>query len=317
MGVLKNSKPHPLQQRFHAVAKEEKENEELKNTLTMKTPLSNTSTGYIKWGHYEDIKKILSDDDFSTTYITGLAGNGKTSIVHEICKELNRQCIRINIISTTDEEDLIGGYELVSGDTVWKNRSVVEAMNQGAVLLLDEVDLATERIMCLQPILEGVGVFVKKQNQWVFPNKGFSIVATANTKGRGSEDGKFVYTNIMNEAFLDRFHFTFEQGYPPPDVEEQILYSHITSNNITLTDDLRQFVKNLCRWAQDTRTIYFNGGGIGDVISTRRLIAIIKAYKFFHDKVKALNMGLSRYDETTKEGFISYYSKIDDIGVKK
>jgi MoxR-like ATPase len=289
-----------------------KPNEEKKPKPVKNDPVV-ADSGYVKWGHYEDIKRIISDDMFSTLYITGMSGNGKTSMIHSICSEIDKPCFRINIIGTTDEEDLIGGYELENGNTVWKDRGVVEAMESGGVLLLDEVDLATERIMCLQSILEGEGLFVKKKKKWIYPKRGFMIVATANTKGRGSEDGKFIGTNILNEAFVDRFNYTFEQPYPPKEIEEIILLSHIKVNKIPLTDELSEFVKNLCRWAEDTRVVYFNGGAVGEVISTRRLIGIIKAYKHFGNKLKALNLALSRFDETTRNSYISYYSKIDNI----
>ena len=187
---------------------------------------------YVAWGHYDDIQRILSCKDFFTIYITGMSGNGKTTMVEQICAKLKRECYRVNIIGTTDEDDLIGGMRLVNGSTVWQDGPVVEAMKRGAVLLLDEVDLGTEKIMCLQSVLEGKGVYVKKQNQWVTPSKGFCVIATANTKGKGSDDGRFIGTNVMNEAFLDRFDYTYEQSYAPKSTEKKIIAKTLSKYGI-------------------------------------------------------------------------------------
>lgn len=268
---------------------------------------------YIKWGHYEDIKTLLSGDEYTSIFVSGLSGNGKTSMIKRISSEIGKKFFRVNIIGTTDEDDLIGGYELVNGDTVWVDRAVVEAMQEGGILLLDEIDLGTERLMCLQSILEGEGVFVKKQNKFVTPKDGFSIVATANTKGRGNEDGRFVGTNIMNEAMLDRFDFTFEQNYPDFQNELKILYIYAKKYKIDNHSNIHNLLNNLCVWSRDLRKTYEEGGILNDVISTRRLISIIKAYSKYGKIKKSLQISLARYDKDTQEAFITYYSKIDDL----
>lgn len=267
---------------------------------------------YIKWGHYEDIRSLISGDGYVSVFLTGLSGNGKTSMIKNISDEIGKKCFRVNIISTTDEDDLIGGYELIDGNTVWRDRAVVEAMQDGGVLLLDEIDLGTERLMCLQSILEGEGVYVKKQNKLVCPKNGFCIVATANTKGRGNENGQFVGTNIMNEAMLDRFDFTFEQNYPDFDTEVKILYTHAKKNGLVENSKIDGLLNNLCVWARDVRKTYKEGGLLNDVISTRRLISIIKGYQKFGNLRKSFDIALSRFDTSTKDAFITYYSKIDD-----
>jgi len=261
---------------------------------------------YVAWGNYDDIHRLLTSRDFFTIYITGMSGNGKTTMVEQICAKLKRECYRVNIIGTTDEDDLIGGMRLVNGSTVWQDGPVVEAMKRGAVLLLDEVDLGTEKIMCLQSVLEGKGVYVKKQNQWVTPAKGFCVVATANTKGKGSDDGRFIGTNIMNEAFLDRFDYTYEQSYAPKATEKKIVIKMLGKYGI----EDPQFADNLVTWAEMIRKS-FSEGAVDEIISTRRLLNIVKAYSVFKEKPKAVKMSLARFDRDTQDGFYSLYTKID------
>ena len=261
---------------------------------------------YVAWGHYDDIHRLISSNNFFTIYITGMSGNGKTTMVEQICAKLKRECYRVNIIGTTDEDDLIGGMRLVNGSTVWQDGPVVEAMKRGAVLLLDEVDLGTEKIMCLQSVLEGKGVYVKKQNVWVTPAKGFCVVATANTKGKGSDDGRFVGTNVMNEAFLDRFDYTYEQSYAPKSTEKKIVMKALSKHGI----DDAQFADHLVTWAEMIRKS-FTEGAVDEIISTRRLLNITKAYSVFADKPKAVKMALARFDRDTQDGFYSLYTKID------
>jgi MoxR-like ATPase len=262
---------------------------------------------YVAWGHYEDIHRLLSSKDFFTIYLTGMSGNGKTTMIEQICAKLKRECYRVNIIGTTDEDDLIGGMRLVNGSTVWQDGPVVEAMKRGAVLLLDEVDLGTEKIMCLQSVLEGKGVYVKKQNVWVTPAKGFCVVATANTKGKGSDDGRFIGTNVMNEAFLDRFDYTYEQSYAPKSTEKKIIVKALSKYGI----DDHQFADNLVTWAEMIRKS-FNEGAVDEIVSTRRLLNIVKAYSVFKDKPKSVQMALARFDRDTQDGFYSLYTKIDE-----
>jgi len=256
---------------------------------------------FVKFGNFGDIRKIIQSHTFYPTFITGLSGNGKTISVEQACAQLGRELIRVNITIETDEDDLIGGFRLVDGNTAWHNGPVIEALERGAILLLDEIDLASNKILCLQSILEGKGVFLKKIGKWVKPADGFNVIATANTKGKGSDDGRFIGTNVLNEAFLERFALTFEQEYPPVSIETKIL-------NKLCSDE--QFCARLADWADIIRRT-FKDGGIDEVISTRRLVHIINAYKIFDDKVKAISLGLNRFDDETKQAFMSLYDAVD------
>ena len=262
---------------------------------------------FVSFGNYPDIKSIVKSNMFYPVFITGLSGNGKTLGVTQACAEAKKELIRVNITIETDEDDLLGGYRLKDGQTVWQNGPVIEAMERGAVLLLDEIDLASNKIMCLQPILEGSGVFVKKINRFVKPAHGFNVVATANTKGQGSDDGKFIGTNVLNEAFLERFPITFEQSYPKPAVEEKILVN--TYKQASGKSD-KDFCKKLVTWADVIRKTYFDGG-VDEIISTRRLVHIIQAYAIFGKKMKAVEVCTNRFDNDTKDSFMELYTKVD------
>jgi len=261
---------------------------------------------FVSFGNYPDIKSIINSGKFYPVFITGLSGNGKTMGVTQACAENKKELIRVNITIETDEDDLLGGYRLKDGQTVWQNGPVIEAMERGAILLLDEIDLASNKIMCLQPILEGSGVFVKKINKFVKPKDGFNVIATANTKGQGSEDGKFIGTNILNEAFLERFPVTFEQKYPTMSVEKKILTNTLKAAG---KSDVK-FVDKLVTWADVIRKTYFDGG-VDEIISTRRLVHITQAYAIFGDKVKAIQLCTNRFDEDTKNSFVELYTKVD------
>ena len=261
---------------------------------------------FVSFGNYPDVKNIIKSGQFYPLFITGLSGNGKTMSVTQACAELKKELIRVNITIETDEDDLLGGYRLKDGQTVWQNGPVIEAMERGAVLLLDEIDLASNKIMCLQPILEGSGVFVKKINKFVKPKDGFNVIATANTKGQGSEDGKFIGTNVLNEAFLERFPITFEQTYPTSKTEKKILSNTLKAAG--KKDD--KFVDNLTTWADVIRKTYFDGG-VDEVISTRRLVHITQAYSIFDNKMKAIQMCTNRFDDDTKNSFVELYTKVD------
>ena len=262
---------------------------------------------FVSFGNYPDVKSIIRSKMFYPVFITGLSGNGKTMGVTQACAENKRELIRVNITIETDEDDLLGGYRLKDGQTVWQNGPVIEAMERGAVLLLDEIDLASNKIMCLQPILEGSGVFVKKINRFVKPAHGFNVVATANTKGQGSDDGKFIGTNVLNEAFLERFPITFEQSYPSVAIEQKILMSTYKQSTGKSDDD---FCKKLVTWADVIRKTYFDGG-VDEIISTRRLVHIIQAYAIFGKKMKAVEVCTNRFDDDTKNSFIELYTKVD------
>ena len=261
---------------------------------------------YVPFGNYSDVKKIIQSKMFYPTFITGMSGNGKTFSVEQACAALNRELIRVNITIETDEDDLIGGFRLVDGNTVWHNGPVIEALERGAILLLDEIDLASNKVMCLQSILEGKGVFLKKTGRYVKPAAGFNVIATANTKGKGSDDGRFIGTNVLNEAFLERFALTFEQDYPTPKIEQKILEG--ISLDLGLED--REFCEKLAQWADIIRKT-FNDGGIDEVISTRRLVHIIRAYAIFGKRMKSIEVCVNRFDDETKTSFIELYDKLD------
>ena len=256
---------------------------------------------YVQFGNFGSVKKIIQSRLFYPTFITGLSGNGKTLSVEQACAQSKRELIRVNITIETDEDDLIGGFRLVNGDTVWHNGPVIEALERGAILLLDEIDLASNKILCLQSVLEGKGVFLKKIGKYIQPKDGFNVIATANTKGKGSDDGRFVGTNVLNEAFLERFPVTFEQEYPPATVEEKIL------TNVGCDSD---FASNLVKWAGVIRKTFFDGG-VDEVITTRRLVHIVHAYTIFGNRLNAIKVCVNRFDDDTKQSFLDLYTKVD------
>ena len=256
---------------------------------------------FVKFGNFPDVKKIIQSKEFYPCFITGLSGNGKTLGVEQACAQLKREVVRVNITIETDEDDLIGGFRLVNGSTVWHNGPVIEALERGAILLLDEIDLASNKILCLQSILEGNGVFLKKIGRFVRPARGFNVFATANTKGKGSDDGRFIGTNVLNEAFLERFPVTFEQSYPSVKTEEKIL---------NLLCDDKDFCKRLVDWGDIIRKTFYDGG-VEEVISTRRLVHIVKAYSIWKNKEKAIEVCVNRFDDETKQAFLDLYDKVD------
>jgi len=261
---------------------------------------------FVKFGPFTDVKKIIQSKLFYPAFITGLSGNGKTFGVEQACAQLNRELIRVNITIETDEDDLIGGFRLVDGATVWHNGPVIEALERGAILLLDEIDLASNKILCLQSVLEGNGVFLKKIGRFVRPRAGFNILATANTKGKGSDDGRFIGTNVLNEAFLERFPVTFEQAYPSVNNEIKLLGLH--ADRVGVKDS--EFVKKLVDWADIIRKTFYDGG-IEELISTRRLVHILRAYSIFKNKAKAIQVCINRFDDETKQSFMELYDKVD------
>ena len=261
---------------------------------------------FVPHGHFSDLTKVIQSRKFYPVFETGESGTGKTYMTEQACAKLKREFIRVNITVETDEDDLLGHYALIDGNTVWQDGPVVIAMERGAVLLLDEIDLASNKVMCLQPILEGKGVYLKKVNRMVKPANGFTVVATANTKGKGSEDGRFVFTNILNEAFLERFPITMEVGYPTAQTEKKIVNKVLDSLGVSDTD----FSEKLVNWANAIRKTFYDGG-IDEVIATRRLVHISNAFAIFKDRMKAIEMCVNRFDEDTKTSFLDLYSKID------
>jgi len=262
---------------------------------------------YVPFGNFNDVYSIIKSGRYYPAFITGLSGNGKTFMVEQACAKAKREYFRVNITVETDEDDSLGHYALIDGNTVWQDGPVVKAMERGAILLLDEIDLASSKIMCLQPVLEGKGVFLKKVNRFVSPSVGFNVLATANTKGKGSEDGRFIGTNILNEAFLERFPITIEQVYPSMATERKILEKVFSSLDISEYGD---FAEKLVTWADIIRKTFYEGG-IDEIIATRRLVHIVNAYGIFGDRKKAIEMCIARFDEDTKTSFLDLYSKCD------
>ena len=264
-------------------------------------------SNYVPFGHFKDVKNIIKSKIFFPVFVTGLSGNGKTLMIEQTCAQLKRELYRVNITIETDEDDLMGGHSLVNGNIVFREGPVVKAMRKGAVLLLDEVDLGSNKLMCLQSVLEGKGYLIKKTGEWVKPANGFTILATANTKGQGSEDRKFIGTQIMNEAMLERFAITMQQEYPPVTTERKIL-----SKEMELTGDVdSEFVEKLVDWADIIRKTFYEGG-IDDVVTTRRLVHIVNAYRMFGDKLKSITMCISRVDEETRNSILDLYTKVDE-----
>ena len=262
--------------------------------------------GFVPWGHHNTIKQIVKSGLFYPVFVTGLSGNGKTLMIEQIHAEMKKELIRVNITIETDEDDLLGGFRLVNGETKFVPGPVIEAMERGCTLLLDECDLGSNKLLALQPVLEGKGVYLKKVNKWVTPKQGFNVMATANTKGKGSEDGRFIGTNILNEAFLERFAITIEQPYASSSVEKKIVLGSMKKYGVTATD----FANNLVTWAEVIRKTFYDGG-VDELISTRRLDHIVKAFAIFGDKMKAIELCVARFDDETKESFLDLYTKVD------
>ncbi len=264
-------------------------------------------SNYVPFGHFKDVKNIIKSGIFFPVFVTGLSGNGKTLMIEQVCASLKRELFRVNVTIETDEDDLMGGHTLVNGNISFREGPVIKAMRKGSVLLLDEVDLGSNKLMCLQSVLEGKGYLIKKTGEWVTPKPGFTILATANTKGQGSEDGKFIGTQIMNEAMLERFAITMQQEYPPVSVEKKIL-----EKEMALTGAVdSEFTTKLVDWADIIRKTFYEGA-IDDVITTRRLVHIVNAFRMFDDRMKSIEMCISRFDEETRMSILDLYTKIDE-----
>ena len=262
--------------------------------------------GFVPWGNFSLIEKVVKSGMFYPIFVTGLSGNGKTLMVEQVCAKLNKELIRVNVTIETDEDDLLGGFRLVNGETKFVPGPVIEAMERGCTLLLDECDLGSNKLLALQPVLEGKGVYLKKINKWVTPKEGFNVMATANTKGKGSDDGRFIGTNILNEAFLERFAITMEQPYASAVTEKKIVMGSMKKYNAV--DE--GFASNLITWAEVIRKTFYDGG-VDEVISTRRLDHIVKAFAIFGDKMQSIELCVARFDEDTKVSFLDLYTKID------
>lgn len=262
---------------------------------------------YVPFGFYRDLESIIKHESFYPIFITGLSGNGKTTMVEQICAKLKRECIRVNISIETDEDDLVGGSTLIDGNVTFREGPVITAMRRGAILLLDEIDRGSNKLMCIQGILEGKAYFNKKNGEVITPAKGFNIIATANTKGRGNEDGKYIAAQILDEAFLERFPITVEQEYPSAVTERKIIINNM--EHFKCLDE--EFADKLVSWAEIIRKTYVEGA-IDEIISTRRLVHIVKAYGVFNDQEKAINLCINRFDSDTKNAFMDLYKKMHD-----
>ena len=261
---------------------------------------------YVPFGFFDNMKRIVASKKFYPVFVSGLSGNGKTFMVEQACAQLKVECLRVNISPETDEDELIGGFRLIDGETKWFDGPVVQAMKSGAVLILDEIDRGSNKLMCLQGVLEGKGLFVKKTGEFVEPVSGFNVIATANTKGKGDETGRYMAATILDDAFLERFPITVEQEYPDVKIETKILTKLFASLNITD----KAFAENLVKWADIIRKT-FEEGAIDELISTRRLSHIAEAYTIFNDKMEAIKYCINRFDNETKTSFLDLYTKID------
>lgn len=278
----------------------------MQSIVNDETTFASKDDTFVPWGAFHDIVKIVKSGMFYPTYISGLSGNGKTFMVEQACAKLGKEFIRVQINPETDEDDLLGGFRLINGETVFAKGPVLKAMENGAVLLLDEIDRATNKIMCLQGILEGKPVLVKKTGEVVKPAPGFNVIATANTKGKGSEDGRFTAASIIDEAFLERFTISVDQTFPSVGIEKKIVLKHMDKFGI-MDDD---FAQNLVTWADIIRKTFFDDG-VDEVISTRRLCHIVQTFSIFNNKQKAIDLCIARFDDDTKEAFLDLYSKVD------
>ena len=261
---------------------------------------------FIAWGAYHDIVKIVKSDMFYPTYISGLSGNGKTFMVEQACAKVGKEFIRVQINPETDEDDLLGGFRLINGETVFSKGPVLKAMENGAILLLDEIDRATNKIMCLQGILEGKPVLVKKTGEVIEPANGFNVIATANTKGKGSDDGRFTAASIIDDAFLERFTISVDQKFPSIGIEKKIVIKHMEKFDYVDED----FAEKLVLWADIIRKTFYDDG-VDEVISTRRLCHIVQTFSIFQKRDKAIDLCISRFDDDTKDAFLDLYSKVD------
>jgi hypothetical protein len=277
-----------------------KMNIQIENTIPEK------DSTYVPFGFYRQLEKIIKSRTFYPVFITGLSGNGKTTMVEQVAAKLQRECIRVNISIETDEEDLIGGNTLYNGNVVYREGPVIMAMRRGAILLIDEIDRGSNKLMCMQSILEGKPLFNKKTGEIIHPTPGFTVVATANTKGRGTEDGRFIAAQILDEAFLERFPITVEQEYPTGVVEKKILNNKMKFYN--KVDE--EFAEKLITWADIIRKTFLEGG-VDEIISTRRLVNIVQAYSIFDNQEEAIKYCINRFDDDTKSAFIELYEKMN------
>ena len=275
---------------------------DLDTTNLIPTPYRN----YVPFGDFDDIVSIVKSNRFFPVFITGHSGNGKTMSIEQACAKARRKFICVSMTPETDEGDLLGNYVLIDGNMEWRDGPVTTAARQGAVLCIDEIDYGAQNLSSLQRVLEGKPFMLKKKGELITPTEGFTVFATANTKGKGSDDGRYMFTNVLNEAFLERFPNTYEQQWPPTNVEKRIIKKELDS--VGRGDD--DFADKLVMWADTIRKTFLDGG-CDEVISTRRLVHIVSTFGIHGDKIKSINLCLNRFDDDTKASFIDLYTKID------
>lgn len=278
----------------------------VKSTSSEEVFVPDADPTFVKWGYFNDVRDIVKSKMFYPMYVSGLSGNGKTMMIEQVCAALGREYVRVQITPETDEDDLIGGFRLLNGETVFAKGPVIKAMEAGAILLIDEIDRGTNKLMCLQGVLEGKPVLIKKTGEVVSPASGFNVIGTANTKGKGDEAGRFISASIIDEAFLERFTITLEQPYPNATVEKKIVLNHMTKFGISDED----FADKLVTWGQAIR-VTFQDGGIDEIISTRRLCHIVQTFSIFKNRMKAVELCVNRFDDDTRAAFIDLYEKMD------
>jgi len=298
--VIPMTQPNPIANVVQQATKQ------VQSTVNSEVFIPQKEAEFVKWGYFSDVKKIIESRMFFPMFVAGLSGNGKTMMVEQACANAKREYVRVQITPETDEDDLIGGFRLLDGETVFAKGPVIKAMEAGAILLIDEIDRGSNKLMALQGVLEGKPVMIKKTGEMVYPASGFNVIATANTKGQGDEAGRFIAATIIDEAFLERFNVTLEQPYPKAAVEQKIVNNHMTKFGVS--DD--EFAENLVKWGQAIRST-FEDGGVDDIISTRRLCHIVQTFSIFNDKKKSIELCVNRFDADTRAAFVDLYEKID------
>ena len=298
--IIPMSQPNPIANVVQQATKQ------VQSTVNSEVFIPQKEAEFVKWGYFSDVKKIIESRMFFPMFVAGLSGNGKTMMVEQACANAKREYVRVQITPETDEDDLIGGFRLLDGETVFAKGPVIKAMEAGAILLIDEIDRGSNKLMALQGVLEGKPVMIKKTGEMVYPASGFNVIATANTKGQGDEAGRFIAATIIDEAFLERFNVTLEQPYPKAAVEQKIVNNHMTKFGVSDNE----FAENLVKWGQAIRST-FEDGGVDDIISTRRLCHIVQTFSIFNDKKKSIELCVNRFDADTRAAFVDLYEKID------
>ena len=298
--VIPMTQPNPIANVVQQATKQ------VQSTVNSEVFIPQKEAEFVKWGYFSDVKKIIESRMFFPMFVAGLSGNGKTMMVEQACANAKREYVRVQITPETDEDDLIGGFRLLDGETVFAKGPVIKAMEAGAILLIDEIDRGSNKLMALQGVLEGKPVLIKKTGEMVYPASGFNVIATANTKGQGDEAGRFIAATIIDEAFLERFNVTLEQPYPKASVEQKIVNNHMTKFGVSDNE----FAENLVKWGQAIRST-FEDGGVDDIISTRRLCHIVQTFSIFNDKKKSIELCVNRFDADTRAAFVDLYEKID------